>query len=156
MKLLLNLSILALFFSSPSFGEPEKLRVLSEQLGVAAGRLLKGANHVIGNNPRHKQQVAYEPMTSLHNSAHRFEEIVHSGSMSHAQNLLVVSAFQQVKQDTAHAREAFLNLFPIMDDHPALEGLEQRMRNCELLILDIFENLPTALPEKSGRQTEGS
>ncbi len=153
MKRLIGLAIALGISQQMAVADHAQLRTLSRQLSVDATRLVTAAREVIGYYPTYRQRYAYEHVSFLHNSAHRFERIVltEGPADDHAHDQLIVRAYRQLERDTYYARSTLGDLFAccadsegsgVTDDHSSAD-LGQMLSSCERLVQDIYRNLPT-------------
>ena len=144
MKKLIGLAIALSALSQMAFADHESLERLSRDLTRNASELYVGARQVIGYYPTYRQRYAFEHISFLHTSAHRFEQLVGGAAADdHGSDELIRWAYRRLEHDVYYARRTFNYLFDdFSDDHLAYGRLDQLLRNSEDLVRDIGRVLP--------------
>ena len=123
---------------------------LSTELTRDVSELYQGARRVIGPRPTWRQWYAFEHISFLHNSAHRFDNLVKRRNLinDHDHDMKIRRAYRDLEHDVYYARQTFSDLFRRefegdTNDHSDYLRLDRLLRNCEDL---VQRQIPQHLP----------
>lgn len=142
MRNILGLAIALCALPRLASADHVKLEALSKQTVMAASQLYTDARRVIGNYPTYRQRYAFEHISFLHNSAHRFEGVLHQyEARDHQHDQLIRRAFQRLEHDAYYARSTFDDLF-YGYDHIDYDHLDRLLTSIEYNIEELGHHLP--------------